>query len=375
MYSELKPLDDHGANTLSPQLETTEQALRAYVTFIQCNADAAFVGLGDGSVRVYALSDNGVVNENGVNESAVSEELNGGPWQNLDPSCAKVFSAGGLPLCAAVCPVTQRLLLGTDQSCLLEISGSELRNKAQLAKGWVEHVAVSASGLSAYASNKTCYVLDGTRQLCQIPQSAGSISGLQFSADSKDLAIAGYGGIGIWRVAENKLLHELQYPGAHLNMRWSPDGRYLVTATPDKEIHCWDLSKKTSFRMRGYPAKIRSLCWSADGKHLAAAGADSVTVWPFVNGNPSGKPPYEFGYSFEGIVTEVAAHPSEPIIAAGYNNGTVLMGRYLKGEAIIARAASNDAVSALAWSGDGRQLFVGTQKGQLCRVALKNPNF
>lgn len=350
MYSELEPLSDHGANTLSPHVETSEVALGAYITFIQCNRQKAFVGLGDGRVLAYPLS------------------------PALNPRSGEAFNAGGLPLCAAICPVTQRLLMGTDQSCLLDIN-RELRSQAQLTKGWIEHVAVSPEGLVAYASNKTCYVLDGSTQCCEIPQPAGSITGLQFSADGKDLAIARYGGVALWRVAQNELRQELLHPGAHLKMSWSPDGRYLVTATPDKEIHCWDLLENSSFRMRGYPAKIRSLCWSADGKHLAAAGADSVTVWPFVNGNPSGKPPYEFGYSFKGIVTEVAAHPSEAIIAAGYNNGTVLMGRYLKGEAIIVRAASGDAVSALSWSEDGRNLFIGTESGQFSQAKLENPNF
>lgn len=350
MHPELNPVVDQGANTLSPLVDVEEISLNAFVTFIECSSEQAFVGLGDGSVQTHKMQ------------------------ATLDPVNKAGYSVEGLPICAHVNPINQSVLVGTDNSALLEIKDS-LSTKARLDKGWIEQISVSPVGLIAFSSNKTCYVLKDSVQIYEIPQEEGTITGLQFSADGSKLAIARYGGVVLCDMADGKILEELEWKGAHLNMCWSPDGRYLVTATPDKEIHCWDMKTKGNFRMRGYPAKIRSLNWTADGKHLAAAGADSVTVWPFVNGNPSGKPPYEFGYSFKGIVTEVAAHPTETIIAAGYNNGTVLIGRYLKGEAIIARAPRGLAISAMTWSNDGKSLYVGTEAGEFSRMNLKSFDF
>ncbi len=350
MYSELKSLNDYGANTLSSHVQVEELALNAFITFILSVNDKIFVGLGNGGVQSFPDA------------------------TELKLANKKDFAARGLPICAAGIPSITSVLVGTDNGELLEI-GDGLSTRVSLEKGWIEHIAVSASGAIAYSVNKTCYLLGRDGVLNEIPQPQGTISGLQFNAEGSTLAIARYGGVAIWDVPSAMLTDELEQKGAHMNLSWSPDDRYLVTATLDKEIHCWELSTRNSFRMRGYPSKIRSFCWSADGQHLAAAGADSVTVWPFVNGNPSGKPPYEFGYSFKGTVTAVAAHPSEAIIAAGYDNGTVLIGKYLKGEAIIARVPSGETISALAWSLEGDTVFAGTDTGKFSRIQLKALDF
>ena len=349
MYTGLKDAVDHGANTLSPKIDAAEISLNAYVTFIRCTQSKVFVGLGNGSIQSYA------------------------PDQKLSFEVNNVFDTSGLPICVAV-DSSDSIFVGTDASSLLKVNET-LSHIALHDKGWIEQLAVSATGLIAYSSDKSCYVIKESEPVYTFPRSEGSIMGLQFNSTGSKLALAHYGGVTIWDMDDGRVCEELEWQGAHLNMCWSPDDQYLVTATPDKEIHCWDLSSNSNFRMRGYPAKIRSLCWTADGKHLAVAGADSVTVWPFVNGNPSGKPPYEFGYSFQGIVTVVAAHPSEPIIAAGYNNGNVLIGRYLTGEAIIARAPLGIAISAMDWSTDGQYLFAGTEEGQFNEIHLKELSF
>lgn len=351
MYPNLAETDaDQGANIISPFVETEEIDLNAFVTFIATAGESVYAGLGNNHVESFQYNAENLVKKHS-------------------------FDVRGLPLCACKHPnIKHAITVGTDNSEVLEIA-DKLETSVSLEKGWVEQLAISSSGLVAFSINKTCYVKDASGELTEIPQEQGTITGLQFNHDGSLLAISRYDGVALWNTAEKKLSEELAQKGAHLNLSWSPDDQYLVTTTPDKEIHCWEMATKTSFRMRGYPSKIRSLCWTADQKHLAAAGADSVTIWPFVNGNPSGKPPYEFGYSFKGTVTEVSAHPSDSLIAAGYDNGTVLIGRYLKGEAIIVRSASNEKISALAWSDDGNNLFVGTEAGKFSRIRIKDFSF
>ena len=351
MHPNLAEVADQGANVISPFVETEEKDLSAFVTFIASVGNKIYAGLGNNNVQSFYYS----------------------PEDALTP--ADIFDARGLPLCVCKNQKTDNgIMVGTDNSELLEIDNA-LQTSVSMQKGWIEHISHSSSGLVAFSINKNCYVVDESGEFHEIHQEHGSVTGLQFNSNGSVLAISRYDGVTLWDSTEKKISEELEQKGAHLNLTWSPDDQYIVTTTPDKEIHCWEMPTKTSFRMRGYPSKIRSLCWTADQKHLAAAGADSVTVWPFVNGNPSGKPPYEFGYSFEGTVTEVAAHPSEALIAAGYDNGTVLIGKYLKGEAIIARAASNERISAMSWADDGKNLFVGTETGKFSHIGLKDFNF
>lgn len=80
---------------------------------------------------------------------------------------------------------------------------------------------------------------------------------------------------------------------------------------------------------------------------------------------PAGKPPLEFGYVFNGVVTNVRAYPARRLVAAGYSDGTVLIGDILKGDALIAKGKGGGAVTALDWSPDGRTAVAGTEEGQL----------
>ena len=342
---------DSGINIVAPNIKATEQALGAYITFIQCGANQVFVGLGNASLYLHKHS-----------EVARSDK-------------ARRMATDGLPLCAGVCPISNNLLLGTDTGAVIEVTSfaaeSLLRSRAQLAKGWVEHLAISPQGLVAFSNHSHCYLLSGTSEAplpYQIPLPHTSINALQFNRTGQTLALAHTGGVSFWCTRKAKLLNTLKHNAAHLNLSWSPDARYLVTATPEKAIHGWDMCQQQSFCMQGYAEKIRSMCWSADGKHLAIAGADSTTVWPFIDGPPNGQAPYEFGFAVDSVVTQVAAHPTQPLIAAGYSNGAVLLGSYLQGEALIARVASHDAISALCWSQNGMFLYAGTESGQFCQL-------
>ena len=124
-------------------------------------------------------------------------------------------------------------------------------------------------------------------------------------------------------------------------------------------------------RMSGYPSKIRSLSWSADGDYLVASGADTVTSWSFSGKGPSGRPPLEFGYVFNGIVTQVAAHPAARVAAGGYDDGTVMIGAIETGDALIARKAGGGAVSALEWLPDGMTLIAGTERGLVSVIGYR----
>lgn len=352
MHSTLNPRADQGTNTLSPMADAEEISLGAFVTFLHCSKDACFVGLGNRTVQVHPVT------------------------KDLQATAQQHLALTGLPICADKVADSEAIIIGTDDSQLLKITGS-VQVLSQLPNGWIEQVACSKPAkLIAYSCGKKTFITNKEGNLLhKISQAQGTVTGLRFNSGGSQLAVARYGGVTLWDTESGELLRECQWRGAHMNLSWSPDDRYVVTATPDKELHCWDLELNKDFRMSGYPGKIRSLSWTADGKHLAAAGADSVTVWPFVNGDPSGKPPHEFGYSFQGIVTQVAAHPHLPVVAAGYNNGTVLLGRFSTGEAIIARAPQGIAISALAWTDDGRRLFAGSEGGELCQIKIKDSFF
>src|SRR5437016_10495959 len=112
-------------------------------------------------------------------------------------------------------------------------------------------------------------------------------------------------------------------------------------------------------RMSGYPGRVKSMSWSAGGKSLATSGADAVIVWPFASKDgPMGKEPAMLA-PLPARVSVVACHPKNDIMAAGYNDGTVLMIRLNDGAEILVRKNAGAAVSALAWNAKGTLLAFG----------------
>ncbi|PMV57217.1 hypothetical protein C1X13_30270, partial [Pseudomonas sp. GW123-5C08] len=77
------------------------------------------------------------------------------------------------------------------------------------------------------------------------------------------------------------------------------------------------------------PNKVKSWSWSPKGKWLATSGAPATVVWPFSGKDgPMGKAPRELGTRGDSAVTAVACHPVEDIVAIGYADGMILVGRF-----------------------------------------------
>jgi hypothetical protein len=60
----------------------------------------------------------------------------------------------------------------------------------------------------------------------------------------------------------------------------------------------------------------------------------------------------------------VACHPKQDIIAAGYDDGMVLLVRMDDGAEILARRPGEAPVTALNWNADGLFLAFGTENGE-----------
>jgi WD40 repeat protein len=63
---------------------------------------------------------------------------------------------------------------------------------------------------------------------------------------------------------------------------WSPDGRYLATASADDTARVWDAATGATVRtLTGHTSEVVSVAWSPDGRHLATASDDDTArIWP-----------------------------------------------------------------------------------------------
>jgi WD40 repeat protein len=117
-------------------------------------------------------------------------------------------------------------------------------------------------------------------------------------------------------------------------------------------------------RMTGYPAKVKSLSWSARGRWLASSGAPAAIVWPFHGKDgPMGKAPLELGTRGDAMVTCVACHPSQDVVAIGYADGMVMAARFADAREVLLRRPGKGAVTSMMWDADERRIAFGTEPG------------
>lgn len=230
---------------------------------------------------------------------------------------------------------------------------------------WIDAVALSSAGTMAWSAGKTIHARDGKGQV-KTWDAPGASQGLCFAPKGYRLAVAHYGGVSLWFPNTTTPPQFLDWKGGHLDVTWSSDGRFVISSMQENAMHGWRLGgdKVAHMRMTGYPAKPRSMSWSHDGQWLASSGADAVIIWPFQGDGPMGKAPRECGVR-RSKVTRVSFHPAAYVIAAGYDDGCILLLRLTDASELLVRPAVKDSgITAFAWDRKGKRLAFGCENGE-----------
>jgi WD40 repeat protein len=240
---------------------------------------------------------------------------------------------------------------------------------------WIDHVAGSGEGYRAYSVGKQVHLLNPEGEAQGAPLvHPSSIGGLAFSPNGKRLAVSHYDGVSLWWVnSKEQTPAKLAWKGSHLGLIWHPDGKILITSLQEGALHGWRLSDMAEMQMQGYAAKIHSMDFTPKGKYLATSGAGEAICWPFFGGGPWGKTPLTLGGLGDGrLVTRVAPHPKDEMIAAGYNDGTVILAP-LDGRTEMAVGIPRQSpVVGLAWNGAGDCLFAALENGYVMLFTIES---
>jgi WD40 repeat protein len=260
-------------------------------------------------------------------------------------------------------------LTGGDDGRVVRIrSPGAFRELAVFPGRWVDGLAVSsANGLVAAGIGRSVHVVDAEgRTVAEFHGHPSTVADLAFSPDGGTIAVAHYQGVSLWSVGAG-MARRLEWRGSHVRVLWSPDGRYVVTATQDNEVHAWRLADAAGIQLAGYGGKARSLSWGPRGSYLATSGADGAMLWTFRGEGPASRPPIALGPERRCLVSAVACHPNRDVVAFGYKDGAVLQAGLGDGPVQEVRPPSGSPVQALCWSPDGRWLIAGTEDGCLER--------
>lgn len=298
-----------------------------------------------GSTPVLALGDGGL-----IFAGEVARRVEAHP----DAGILVAAAAGGLLVTGG----DDGRVVSTDAEGKMALLGDE---KGQ----WIDAVTVRPDGASAWSAGKSVRARSAKGEVRSV-QASTTARGLAFAPKGYRLAFAHYNGASLWFPNTSEAPEMLSWKGSHLDVTWSPDGRFLVTSMQENSMHGWRLADGGNMRMSGYPAKPRSLSWSRDGHWLATSGAEACVVWPFESKTgPMGKQPRECGVRPVRI-TQVAFHPKALVIALGYDDGFVLLCRMTDTSELPVRLEdrTGGAVSALAWDASGERLLFGTRGGR-----------
>jgi WD40 repeat protein len=267
-------------------------------------------------------------------------------------------------LTAVIDPAKPRLLTGGEDGKVSAIGRDGVAETlAEIGRKWVTSIAPGPQGAIAFGSGRNTYVrfADGRLKEFAHPR---SVEGVAFSPKGMRFGVARYNGVTLHFPAAAGKPVELEWAGAHNAITFSPDGNFVVTAMQENALHGWKLADGKHMRMSGYPSKVKSLSWSAKGKWLASSGAPAAVVWPFQGKDgPMGKAPLELGTRGNVMVTSVACHPTDEIVAIGYQDGMVLAARFADAKEVLLRRPGEGAISSMMWDAEGRRLAFGSESG------------
>lgn len=252
---------------------------------------------------------------------------------------------------------------GEDGKTILSAIKAAPLETHETGKKWITAVTHGPNKSFAWATGRDAYIRlpNGTIETINHDR---SVEALSFAPKGLRIALAHYNGVTLHFAGTKSPSKFLEWKGAHTGASFSPDGKYLITTMQENALHGWRLGDNQDLRMSGYPSKVKDWSWSAKGKYLATTGAPAAIVWPFIGKTgPSGKPPLELGTRGKQLVTACACHPTEEVVAIGYDDGMILAVRFGDSNEVVLRRQSDSPISSIAWDKSGFRAAFGSENG------------
>lgn len=176
-----------------------------------------------------------------------------------------------------------------------------------------------------------------------------------YSADGSDLVTVGEDGtVKIWRADTGALRRTLEgHDKAIVSVDIDRRGRYLATASRDKTARIWDWSSGALLRTLEHvpPQEMHEVRFSPDGQFVITAGVDTTAViWAIAGQRVATLE----GHS--GSISSVAFSPDGHLAATGGDDSTIKVWATATGALLWSSGPQENNVRSVVFSTDGKRL-------------------